>query len=182
MVQNYITISFGLPSQNEVIKNTKKHWSVYAGMKKKNTEAIRTLLHEQDCIPETPYERIDLECVWIESGRTRDPDNIMCGGLKPILDAMVKEKVIVDDSIKQVNRITSTFEKGKERAVIVKWSECMAEVYASPALDVYVQELEYHIHHIENMIEKSESSITWLEGQKSGFEYALALYKEETNK
>lgn len=122
MVQNYITISFGLPSQNEVIKSSKKHWSVYSGMKKRNTAAIQALLLEQDCIPEEPYQRINLECVWIESGRTRDPDNIMCGGLKPILDAMVKEGVIVDDSIKHVNRITSTFEKGKERAIIVKWS------------------------------------------------------------
>lgn len=122
MVQNYITISFGLPSQNEVIKASKKHWSVYAGTKRRNTDAIRKLLIEQDCIPDTPYERINLECVWIESGRVRDPDNIMCGGLKPILDAMVKEKVIVDDSIKHVNRITSTFEKGTERAVIIHWS------------------------------------------------------------
>ncbi len=127
MVQNHVVISFGLPSQNEVIKISKKHWSAYAAMKKKNTSLVQALLIEQDCIPPEPYKRIDLECVWIEAGRIRDPDNIMCGGLKPIFDAMVTKGVIVDDSIKHVNRITSTFEKGKERAVIVRWSECEAE-------------------------------------------------------
>ncbi len=123
MVQNHVVISFGLPSQNEVIKISKQHWSKYSGMKKKNTAAVRALLVEQDCIPETPYQRINMDCVWIESGHTRDPDNIMCGGLKPIFDAMVKEGIIIDDSIKYVNRITSTFEKGTERSVLVAWSE-----------------------------------------------------------
>ena len=94
----------------------------YATMKKKHTTEIGKELVAQGCIPDVPYNRIDIECVWIESGHTRDPDNILCGGLKPILDAMVKQGVIVDDSIKQVNRITATFERGKERGVIVKWT------------------------------------------------------------
>ena len=123
MVNNYLVLSFGLSSQNDVIKIAKRHYMAYAAMKKKHTQMVGDELVAQGCIPDKPYSRINIECVWIESGHSRDPDNIMCGGLKPILDAMVKQGVIVDDSIKQVNRITATFEKGKERAVIVRWSE-----------------------------------------------------------
>ena len=123
MVNNYLVLSFGLSSQNDVIKTAKRHYMVYAAMKKKHTKMVGDELVAQGCIPDKPYPRINIECVWIESGRSRDPDNILCGGLKPILDAMVKQGVIVDDSIKQVNRITATFEKGEERAVIVRWSK-----------------------------------------------------------
>lgn len=123
MATNHLVLSFGLPSQNEVIKTAKRHYMAYASMKKKHTAEIGEALIDQGCIPDTPYSRIDIECVWIETGRSRDPDNILCGGLKPILDAMVKQGIIVDDSIKQVNRITATFERGTERAVIIKWSE-----------------------------------------------------------
>ena len=123
MTNNYLVLSFGLPSQNDVIKTAKRHYMAYASMKKKHTAEIGKELIAQGCIPDRPYSRIDIECVWIEAGRTRDPDNILCGGLKPILDAMVNQGIIKDDSIKQVNRITSTFERGKERAVIVRWTE-----------------------------------------------------------
>jgi len=128
MTNNYLVLSFGLSSQNDVIKTAKRHYMAYATMKKKHTKMIGDELVAQGCIPDKPYPRIDIECVWIESGRSRDPDNIMCGGLKPILDAMVNQGVIVDDSIKQVNRITATFEKGKERAVLVRWCEITEEV------------------------------------------------------
>jgi len=123
MVTNHLVISFGLPSQNDVIKIAKRHYMAYASVKKKNTKLIEAELIAQGCIPDKPYSRIDIECVWIETGRSRDPDNILCGGLKPILDAMVNQGIIEDDSIKQVNRITATFEQGKERAVIVRWCE-----------------------------------------------------------
>ena len=123
MANNELILSFGLPSQNEVIKVAKRHYMAYASMKKKHTAEIGKELIAQGCIPDKPYSRIDIECVWIESGRSRDPDNILCGGLKAILDAMVKQGVIKDDSIKQVNRITATFERGNERAIIIKWNE-----------------------------------------------------------
>jgi len=134
MVTNHLVLSFGLPSQNEIIKAakipTKQRGGkrpipgmVYASMKKKNTKLIEAELVAQGCIPYKPYSRIDIECVWIETGKSRDPDNVLCGGLKSILDAMVNQGIIEDDSIKQVNRIIATFERGKERAVIVRWQE-----------------------------------------------------------
>jgi hypothetical protein len=120
-----LTLSFGLPSQNDVIKVAKKHYMAYATMKKKHTAHIGKELVAQGCIPENPYTRIDINCIWTEAGHARDPDNILCGGVKPILDAMVVQGVITGDSIKQVNSITATFTKGGERGVLVRWSEAI---------------------------------------------------------
>ena len=130
MANNELVLSFSLPGLNEIIKAAKiptrqrgkrtPPGMAYASMKKKYTELVEAELIAQDCIPDEPFSEIDIEFIWTEKGRSRDPDNIRMGA-KFILDAMVNRGIISDDSMKYVKSIRDTFRKGKERGVIVRW-------------------------------------------------------------
>ena|GEM_PF-538776 len=52
----------------------------------------------------TPDVRVDLRIVWHEVNARRDPDNIM-GGIKFVLDGIVKAGLIHDDSQKHIRGI-----------------------------------------------------------------------------
>lgn len=127
-----LTLSFGLPGLNEIIRDakipTKQQGKkaipgmVYASKKKKYTKKVENELIAQHCIPETPMISISINCIWTESGRARDPDNIRVG-IKYILDAMVNTGVLKDDSMKYVKFIGDTFQKGDKRMVQINWSE-----------------------------------------------------------
>lgn len=121
MTNNELTLSFRLPGLNEIIKVAKAHHMAYATMKKKHTQAVEAELITQGCVPDKPFKMIDIEFVWIESGRARDPDNVRVGA-KFVLDAMVHQGIIPDDSMKYVKLLADKFIKGKERSVIVKWT------------------------------------------------------------
>jgi Holliday junction resolvase RusA-like endonuclease len=105
MASNELILEFGLPGLNEIIKAAKTptrgkrayHGVVYAAMKKKYTQMVEA-----------------------EGGRARDPDNIRVGA-KFVLDAMVNQGVIKDDSMKYVKILRDSFMKGTGRAVIVRW-------------------------------------------------------------
>lgn len=122
MANNELILEFGLPGLNEIIKAAKRHHMAYASMKKKYTQAVEAELIAQDCIPDTPFMQIDIEFIWTEKGRGLDPDNCRVGA-KFCIDAMVNRGIMPDDSMKYVKSIRDTFTKGKERSVIVKWSE-----------------------------------------------------------
>lgn len=134
MVNNELHLSFGLPGLNEIIKAAKipskprrngkraPPGIVYSAMKKKNTEMVEAELVAQGCIPAKPFQMIDIEFIWTEKGRARDPDNVRVGA-KFVLDAMVHRGIIPDDSMKYIKLLADKFVKGSERAVIVKWSE-----------------------------------------------------------
>ncbi|MEA3340006.1 MAG: hypothetical protein U9R15_08575 [Chloroflexota bacterium] len=133
MANNELKLSFALPSLNEMLKakgtmygrSGSRRYSAYTAMKKKYMQAVEAELIAQNCIPEKPFKAIDIEFVWMEAGRGRDPDNVRAGGAKFILDAMVNCGIMPDDSMKYVKHLADKFQKGKERGVIVKWTEYM---------------------------------------------------------
>jgi len=91
-----------------------------AKQKKKYTKMVEVELVAQDCIPLNPYRMIEIEFVWTEKGRSRDPDNVRVGA-KFVLDAMVNQGIIPDDSMKHVKLLADSFRKGAEKTVTVKW-------------------------------------------------------------
>lgn len=117
-----LTLSFGLPGLNEMINVARTNRYASAKQKKTNTKKVEKELIAQYCIPETPMTSISINCIWTESGRARDPDNIRVG-IKYILDAMVNTGVLKDDSMKHVKFIGDTFQKGDKRTVQVTWSD-----------------------------------------------------------
>jgi len=120
MTQNNLTLSFGLPGLNEMINVARTNRYASAKQKKKYTRLVEKELIAQHCIPETPLTSISVTCIWTESGRARDPDNIRVG-IKYILDAMVNTGVLKDDSMKYVKFLSDTFQKGEKRTVQVTW-------------------------------------------------------------
>jgi len=139
MANNELLLQYGFPSQNDVIAaammpakqyrgRKRTHGVVYAAMKKKFQSRTQDELIAQGCVPHTPYERLNFTFMWIESGKERDPDNVMCGGIKPILDAIVAVGIIPDDKRRHVGAINNTFPRGTERAVLVRWCETTEEI------------------------------------------------------
>lgn len=121
MTNNELKLSFGLPGLNEIIQVARSNRYASAKQKKKYTHMVEVELLSQGCIPEKPFMMIDIEFTWIESGRARDPDNIRAGA-KYVLDSMVNQGIIPDDSMKYVKILADKFQKGKERSVNIKWT------------------------------------------------------------
>ena len=122
MINNNIIIKGGLPGLNEMIDIARRNRYESAKQKKKYTKLVEKELVVQHCIPDKPYTSLGITCLWIESGRARDPDNVRAG-IKYVLDAMFNMGVLKDDSIKYVRFLKDTFEKGNKRMVEVTWVE-----------------------------------------------------------
>lgn len=122
MTNNTLYLPFGLPGLNEIIQVARGNKYASAKQKKKYTRIVEAELIAQDCIPDTPYAAISIEFEWIEGARARDPDNARVGA-KFILDAMVNQDVIPNDTRKEVRIMRDSYPDGKDRAVIVNWSE-----------------------------------------------------------
>lgn len=120
MANSELILEFGLPGLNEIIAVARGNRYASAAQKKKYTQMVEVELIAQGCIPEKPFAQIDIEFIWTEKGRGRDPDNVRVGA-KPVFDAMVNQGIIPDDSMKYVKHIADKFMKGKKRGVIVKW-------------------------------------------------------------
>ena len=129
MANMILSLDQSLPTLNDIITASKqvrrgKHYfSNYIPLKKKWTELIAAELVAQDCVPETPYEKISLYSVWTESAKKRDPDNVCAGGRKFLLDAMVKAKIIKDDTRDHVIEFRDIFPVSKARKVATQIHE-----------------------------------------------------------
>lgn len=122
MTSQSLILHFGLPGLNEMIRVARGNKYASAKQKKKYTKLVEKELIAQHCIPEKSLTSISINCIWTESGHTRDPDNIRVG-IKYVLDAMVNTGLLMDDSMKHVKFLGDTFQKGDKRMVEISWSE-----------------------------------------------------------
>ena len=100
-----ITISFKLPSLNEIIQRAKQSRYKYAKSKSYYTDAIALIAKTVKPIPETPT---DFVFIWYCKNKRTDPDNIS-SGQKFVFDGLMKGGVIKNDGWRQVNSITHEF-------------------------------------------------------------------------
>lgn len=110
-----------LPTLNEIIKASKRHWGTYSAMKKKYNDIVVSAIVGAGCVPATPHQRVDVMCTWHENGKKRDPDNVMAG-IKFVLDAMVNAGVIENDTRDNIDSITHVTIVGDRRRVLVEYS------------------------------------------------------------
>lgn len=115
MVQKLI-IKEKLPSFNEY-NNTSRHNPYAANKLKQQTQALITC-HINNAGLKPCNGIVDIDFVWQEKDRRRDPDNIY-SAKKFILDALVKSKVLKDDGQRFVGNFTDTLVKGENYGVMV---------------------------------------------------------------
>lgn len=108
-----------LPGMNEIIAESKRHYSKYSSMKAKYTEVVAWCSKGKG-----PFERIDLDITYYCKNRKRDPDNIIGGGNKFVLDGLVTAGVIENDGWKQIRDITARCKLDKNNPrIAIKISE-----------------------------------------------------------
>ena len=114
-----IILPFQLPTLNDIINTARSNKYASAAQKKKYGRKIKhEILIQLDPIPH--YDSIDLEIIWVESPKKRDPDNIFVGA-KFLLDSFVDVGIIDDDTRDQIKSITNKIEIEKSRKVIVNF-------------------------------------------------------------
>jgi len=103
-----LIIPGALPTLNEIIKESRTHWSVNA-KRKKHTEAdIAVLILQQKLKPiKGP---VWINYLWICKDKRKDPSNIAAGGRKVIEDALVSCGIIEGDGWRHMKGWTDHFE------------------------------------------------------------------------
>ena len=99
-------IPYTFPSMNQVIDNTKQHWSKYSKKKKLYQDKVCWVIRATAL---KPMESVNIEFEWHEKNKRRDPDNIGGFGRKVILDALVSMGIIKNDGWGQIQSIKETF-------------------------------------------------------------------------
>ena len=108
-------VVFGFKSLNEVINESKQHWSKYAAVKKKLNKNIAI-----QCPKLSIDYPIDIVFEWFPKDKRKDPDNIAFNK-KYILDAMTDIGTIMVDTQKVIKSFKDEFVYGsKEDYVIIK--------------------------------------------------------------
>lgn len=104
--QQQFFIPYVFPSMNQVIDNTKQHWSKYSKKKEMYQGKVCWVIKFAKL---KPMETVVIEFVWHEKNKRRDPDNIGGFGRKVILDALVDMGILKNDGWGQVKGISETF-------------------------------------------------------------------------
>lgn len=97
-----------LPSMNQIIDDSKSHWTVYRKKKEQYTNLVAWSCHK---LP--PMKRVNLIITWYCKDKRQDKDNIMAG-TKYILDGLVTAGVLKNDGWKEVGDIHHTFKVDKD--------------------------------------------------------------------
>ena len=105
-----LTIPGELPTMNEIIDASKRHWAKYKQMKDDYQSRVEFYAQNQK-IPF--FESVELEIVYYRKNRMVDPDNIVAGK-KIILDGLQKVGCIKNDGWKEVKSFKETWEVDKE--------------------------------------------------------------------
>ena len=115
LVKATCVIQMKLPSLNDLINAERTNRFIGAKMKRNTQDGIAWFIKS---LPK--FEKpVKIHFHWIEKTSRRDLDNISSAGRKFILDALVENGKLKDDSQKYVRGFTDTFEKGKEYQAVV---------------------------------------------------------------
>ncbi len=116
MTSQRFIIHSDLPGLNELIEarmvqakakgRRKAKWNAYSALKREWMEILVPLARSQ-LRPVT--ERVSVNIHFFETNRRRDPDNIMTGAVKFILDALVEAGILPNDGWKNIGELRARF-------------------------------------------------------------------------
>jgi len=118
MTQTF-TIPGKLPSQNDANRAGRSHWIKAARMKRETQDFVGWCIKAARLKPVTSPTCIAIH--FFEPNRRRDLDNIAGFASKVILDALVQQRVLADDSPRYVKGISYVWsvDKGNPRVVVM---------------------------------------------------------------
>lgn len=108
-----------LPSMNDIIQQSKKHFGSYSTVKKKYTELVAFTAISQKI---KKYNKVNIRIVWYCKNKRRDKDNVSAG-IKYILDGLVQAKIIKDDAWDYVDSLCHQFAVDSKKPRIVVYLE-----------------------------------------------------------
>ena len=92
-----------LPGMNDIVR--KNHY-VYSAMKKQWSARIAQCVRHATL---HPVQRVFVDFQWRERDTRRDPDNILAGGQKLILDCLVTTGILPDDGWEEIAGLRHSF-------------------------------------------------------------------------
>lgn len=116
MRPQYFTIPGRLPGLNEIISANRSNHHCGAKLKRDSDDLVRMCIRKAGIKPMKRPVQVDF--CWIEKSRARDKDNIRVGA-KFVMDALVAEGVIPDDSQRFVEGFTDTYQVSKTNPRVV---------------------------------------------------------------
>ena len=124
-----IKLDYDYPDSNQIIAASKqKRGKAFLYTKLKRDATNYTLLAVREYMKlnglQQLKERVKITCNWYRKDKRKDPDNIS-GGIKFILDGLVKAGLMEDDRMKNISEINHKFFKSdnKKNYVIVELEE-----------------------------------------------------------
>jgi Holliday junction resolvase RusA-like endonuclease len=85
------------PSENQWLGWAKRHWSVYKRERDRHKARVVQAIRDAQIVKITSYPVL-IHFRWQEKNGRRDLDNIAAGGRKIIIDAIVGEGLLPDDT------------------------------------------------------------------------------------
>lgn len=110
-MKQHIIFPGTLPDLNDYIDKCRGHWANGAKMKKEHQTSAEWVIRAARLKPITGP--VIISFLWIEPNYKRDPDNIASFGKKVILDALVSQKILPNDSLKWVNGFVDNYDVDK---------------------------------------------------------------------
>lgn len=110
-----------LPGLNEINNANRRNPYVGAKMKKETQEGLMWIWNKYK--NQTFQNKVNIRIHFYEPNERRDEDNVMAGGMKVILDALQKLKIIKNDSQKYVHVVPEVFVDRKNPRIEVDIEE-----------------------------------------------------------
>lgn len=104
-----LIINGTLPTMNEIIKESKRHYAKYSEMKAHYTNTVAWQAKAQKI---TAVDKADFVITWYVVNRKKNKDNIMAGQ-KFIFDGLQSAGIIVNDGWDQLGDVTHKFQVDK---------------------------------------------------------------------
>lgn len=127
-------VSGRMPGLNDLLNakgTVKGQWNAYNGQKARWYGVIRLLaLHEGLTMQGPGYATF----LFVEPHTRRDPDNIVAGGVKLILDSLVSAEVLPGDGWSTVLGFVGHWRKGDRPGCLVHWGDELLTKEAMEAL------------------------------------------------
>ncbi len=111
-----VTYKFGWPPRS-LSPNARVHWRTLAKAKREYKEECGWLIYAQAPFSYLLPPPVTAQVTFVCDGRRRDPDNHMAM-LKPLFDALVEMKILVDDNKDVLKILDPKWERGAKKIVV----------------------------------------------------------------